>query len=455
MSDKKNNGIAKTAVAFILGFVAAAIVFLAANHISTQPKNAILFLHDGQCPLCEQDLSKIEKIVEGNVHSARIVDLDVHGGLGARIYAELQRDKNVNLVPMILITNDVDRKAISELNRALPGAAENLIDLGKYYALRPFWTVRRFVPGKKSTIVDLFADSNVNKRSLEQLVYLAADNVEIREHNAEGDYHILIRSDGNVINVIAPRISLSIRTETSLEVPKISAVLAAKNPVKETLLSMLRANLVKVTETNAAAPKDSVFAVQTNRPYVLARIFPGVRVYPGILVYPKDARPHLDIYLGTPLDRNIISAVAEIADRAPDAVTVTPHYVIARVGNGFTSASGAIGAKRALVEYCVFLNKGAGTWFAFTRRERAECSDPDGCWQKIAKDLNVNVKQVQNCVNDGSKVLGFLAADSTGKGITDGGVLVDGWFPWTGSTDLGSLVCAFSLNPPKTLCGGE
>jgi|GEM_PF-6812667 len=140
-------------IAAVVGFLlGVAVVLAASKYRPAAPyyQKSIVVLQDPNCDICTPELNRTVRFLENNVGNGkvRVVWLDVTRGDGAKIYKQLQ-EVNVNLVPLILISKDLEgNKFFEELNKALAaqgGLRANTALIGNYYALRPLWPTRRYV----------------------------------------------------------------------------------------------------------------------------------------------------------------------------------------------------------------------------------------------------------------------------------------------------------------------
>ena len=427
---------------------------------SQKYKKSIIVLEDPKCSICQKGIERILETLENNVTGAKLVKLNVYSGEGAELYKKIQEEENVNVVPLILLTKDLkDTQTLDDLNRIFAGNGRigaNIIELKEYYALQPFWPVRRYVPGKGEERVKIFADANVNTEFIRQLAYISADNVIIEEKNAEGNYIIHIDGPQNVITALARYIPLATMTSTSIEVPYVHAAIYAVPEVLQDLNRLLQQPAIKIVEVNAIQGDSLIVAnIPTDHPEIVVKLLPGARVTPNSVVVDRTTNMFLDVYLGGEQDNEILSQVSRLASAVPNRIAINPHYIVTVSNNSVVSPLGPDGIDRSVLEYCVFLTHGAGSWLQFTLNTRKTCREISECWQNVARELNIDTQKVSNCYASKNNVISFFLKDTAAKGIVRPFVLVNSWYVWTpDKAPLTKIGCRFLVFPPSTLCRG-
>jgi len=451
MADKKNktDKIITAVASFILG-VLIAILVAKGFGIWGEYRNAMIILEDEKCDVCTTEFESVVESIRGmeGAEALRIVKLSPYVDDGEILYKKLV-EKNINVVPLILFTKDLAGSAFfAELNK-------NIVDIGEYYVLNPTWPVRRYVPKKGEEHIRIFTDGNVDTSPMKMIIYTAVDNAVVEERNAEGKYLLHVDGPPAAIGALAQFIPLSTHTSTSLEVPYLTVSVRAAPEVLDGIKDLLNRPNIEIKELNEDENISVVAAIMTDRPEIVARLFPGAKMFSDGIIVDRSAQILLDVYLGGEEDGNVLSELINVVSSAPDRVLVRPHYIVMPAKDGWASKTGQDGVERSVIEYCVYLNHGAGSWLGFTKVSRESCEGIENCWEDVASKLGLDVEKIENCRESKAEVLKFLANDVFGAGVVQPAILINSWYFWTpGTKELKSLACSFLSHPPENLCGG-
>lgn len=423
-------------------------------------EKTVILLTDDKCDVCAGGFNSFVETLRGmeSARSVRVLEFSPYTWGGKVVYKKLV-ENNVAVVPLVVFTKDLAGSPFfEELNEILAdygGVWANVVEVGDYYVLRPRWPVRRYVPGKEEQQVTLLADANIDVTPVKAIIYASADNVVIREGNAEGKYLLRVTGPPAVIEALAQQIPLSTYTSTSLEVPYVSVSVRAIPEVLDEVNTVLSRPNIVIRDLREDNGISAVAVITTDRPDIVAKLFPGAKVFRDGVMIDREARALLDVYLGGEDDGNILSELLDVASSMPERVLVRPHYIVLPTAGGFTSNAGPEGVERSVVEYCVFLNHGAGQWLSFVKNSREGCERIEECWEGIAGELGLDVERIKNCTGSKGEVLRFLATDTARAGVTRPLVLVNSWYVWVPNKGrLRRLVCSLLVFPPEEACRG-
>jgi len=447
---KRISSIITAASCFALGVIIALIFTMATTEERVHWRTVIV-LNDEKCDVCAVEFNKtveaLKKALSGT--AVKIIELSPYAREGEIIYKKLV-ENNVTVLPLIVFTKDIAEPAVfSEINRAVADAGMKieLFDAGEYYILRPTWPVRKYVPGKGEARVKIYANDGFDTAALKKILFATVDNVVIAEENTRGNYLLHVDGPPQVITLLASFIPLSVHTSTSLEVPYVKASVRVVPEAAEEINAVLsRPNIIVdgfVVDENISV----VAAISTDHPEIIGKLFPGGRLYPDGIVVDRSMQLFFDVYLDGVNDDNVISELYNVVVSAPNRFMVRPHYIVFPGGEGNTT-------ERAVIEYCVFLTHGAGSWLKFVTTARKECKDITGCWEKTAGKIRLDTEKIRNCINSKEDVLRFLINDTARAGITRPSIVINSWYVWAPEKGgLREVVCSFLLSPPPNICG--
>ncbi len=460
MSKNKNvSGIVFVVIGFILGLAFAAYF---GGHVPSgveKSSKTVYVLSDEKCDICSAPFEQFVSFIENNADTSgvRIVKTSVYRGIGKEIYARL-REENVNVVPLILMTKDVKgTKFFEDLNKALSqrgGIRTNIIELRNYYALRPLWPTRRYVPGKGETKVTLYADKNVNVDRLKSILYLAADNVIVTEHETN-DYYILVEATPEIVKTVAQYYPLSRIADGVLEVPKMRATVLSRPDFAEAVKARLeRAGIP--ADVNIVQYGEYVLAkIVTDYPDIVAELFPGSKYYPDGVVLTRDETATVDVYLAENAEP-LLEELNRILYAADGRITVNPHYIVRFDASGKPIIPGGdTGLREMVAEYCAYLNGGPMKWTSFALSFR-ECGATESCIETAAEDANINVDRVKTCYSSSAnQIVSFFVQDSARSGVGQTLAIINGWYVLDPRIqDIANVLCKMLSFPPKEICEG-
>ncbi|NPA76299.1 MAG: hypothetical protein GXN93_00915 [Candidatus Diapherotrites archaeon] len=444
--------------AAIIGFLLGVIVVLVSKGITITPKysHAMILLDDPHCDVCAPEFNTVANYIDKNIAEGRIsvIRLNVYSGAGAKIYAQL-REKNVNLVPLILFTKDLaNTQFFTELNKALAsrgGLRANLIDLGNYYALRPMWPTRRYVPGEPTVEVNIFVDKNYDVNALKQLLYLSADNVVVHTQKTN-DVVVRIDAPHEVITAIAPYFPLARVAYTEIVQPKISATVFS-----DSILAKPISERLKWADINFQIHQNNnqyvLASIVTPYPDLVGKIFPGARYYPsGIAITPSETIS-IDAYFAGSDDENFLKELNAIQATLGRRAIIVPHFAARSNGTTVIFPGGKEAFDRAALTYCAYL-QAPQRWTTFALAVDECNSVSKTCVDTAARRADVNADAIIACANQNAqKILQAFVQETARTRITKTMAIIDGWLT-SGPKDVVTYVCALVTNPPNNLCKG-
>ncbi|MDN5367053.1 MAG: hypothetical protein PWQ11_464 [Candidatus Diapherotrites archaeon] len=448
------------------GFVLGVIVAIIATHppnTGTFYSRSVIVLYDPNCDICTPELNRVVQFMENNLPSAKNVTFiwqDVRSGAGARKYVELVEERNVNLVPLVLFTKDLeDTDFFKELNEAFAasgGIGANLIDVGKYYALRPRWPTRRYVPGKPEVRVTVLASRGVDVNNIKSLLYLSADNVvvDVKETN---DTVLRIEATPEIIAAIAPYFPLARVAGGVLEVPKIVVTVFARPDFAEPVENVLKNAGIEANVQTTLYGTYVLANIVTDYPDLVGKLFPGAKYYQNGISITRDETLNIDLFLAGDENEWIDELNRIVSLTRTDGGYrgfVVPHYAAGLQGGNVIFPGGQDAFNRAVAEYCAYLNAPA-KWTEFVSSFRA-CGGTADCIESVSKQLSIDADRITNCAQTSSnQILQFFINDTAQNRVTKTSALINGWLYVDEPDRLKDYVCAMLSFPPEELCGGE
>lgn len=172
---------------------------------------------------------------------------------------------------------------------------------------------------------------------------------------------------------------------------------------------------------------------------------------------PKEEKPKMELFIMSfcPYGNKAEQTMEPVYKLLGDKVDWNIHYIVSEQNGKLSSLHGQAELDQNARELCVLKNQGTKKWFEFANYVNENCGSEGKCWQKAAKDNNLDPEKITSCKDEsGNEMQKEEAQISQEKGASGSptllinGVESEAVYKYGNPNAYKEAICSGFENPP-------